>query len=249
MRGDEQKNKNYKRRTAVFIIVIALLFSALLAVTAIFVRVRDISVSGTRYYDAEAVRRLVFPQDEPRLYEVLKEKYLMKSGVRRLFKSCRLKMPDLRTLSIEIEEQDASAVLKTRDGQYLRLYGDGTVLAVSEVRDEHLPLIDGIPLTEAVLFKKASAEGAFLDDALYYVKLISKTGLPFDTLFYDVQKGFYFKAGTVTVRLGSRENADEKVNLANDQYPELSPLTGTLHLEKYSADEDSGKVYFKVGEK
>ena len=249
MKGDEKNGKKQRKKSVIFILVIALLFSLLIVLTAVLVRVKNISVSGSRYYDSEAVRRLIFPEDSPRLYTVLKAKYLMPGSVRKLFKSCRLKMPDLRSVTIEIEEQDGFVILKTQSGSYLRLQEDGTVLGIGTERDSRLPMIEGVAVKGGTLFQKTVPEKeGLLTDALYYVKLIKSTEIPFDTLEYTEESGFFFRAEGVKVLLGSVENADEKVDLASDQYPEIRTLSGTLHLEKYTSKDGNVKVYFKVGE-
>ena len=236
-----------RKKSAVLALVIVLLFAALLVLTGTLVRVTEISVEGNRFYDAEAVRYRIFPEEEPRLYAVLKEKYLMPASERALFKSCKLKMPDLHTVSVEIEELDGFAQVEQPDGTFLRLDEKGRLLAVTEFEDRLIPVIRGISIRDPELFEIIQ-ENSLLDDAMLYIRILKESDLTYRTLEYSEEKGFTVQCGTVVIRYGSADNAEEKVSLSVDQYPEVKPLTGTLHLEKYTRDNPDGTVYFKVGE-
>lgn len=242
----KKESKNSRKRSAVLALVIVLLFAALLVLSGTLIRVDEITVTGNRFYDAEEIRYRIFPEEEPRLYTVLKEKYLMPASKRALFKSCRLKMPDLHTVSIEIEELEGFAQVEEPSGSFLRLDENRRILASSTREDLTLPVIRGITIEEPALFDIAEDEQ--LQDAMLYLSALKETDLPFKALEYSEEKGFFIQAGNVVIRYGSVDNAEEKVGLSKDQYPEIAPLSGTLHLEKYTQDHPDSTIYFKVGE-
>ena len=241
------KGKKNKKRSVAIALSAVLFFVAVLVLTGVLVRVREIAVSGAHYYDVSAVRYRLFPEEEPRLYTVLKEKYLMPAADRELFNSCKLKMTDLHSVTIEIEELPGFCQVIREDGSCIRLDENGRILAVNTYADPRIPKILGIATPDPVLFS-LSEEAGELQDAIQYIRLLKETGFTFDALEYAEETGFFIRMEEIVIRYGSADSAEEKVSLSVDQYPEIQPLSGTLHLEKYSKENPSSTIYFKVGE-
>jgi len=129
-------------------------------------------------------------------------------------------------------------------GRYMYFDKDGIVVESSSERIESVPVIAGLEFTEISLFKKLQIQKESLyDKILQLTRLIESNKIVVEEIAFDSNYEVTLQTGTVTVKLGKRENYDEQVNALQGILAEIELRTGTLDMRNYSKENQD--VIFK----
>lgn len=132
-------------------------------------------------------------------------------------------------------------------GQNAYFDKDGFVVEMSSEVIEGVPTVTGLDVEQIVLYEKLPIKGkSVLKNMLSLTQILKKYGLVPDNIHYGGEGSYSLtykqtseETGTVseiTVLMGQAKNFNEKVVRLSHIMPDLTGLSGTLHLESWTED-------------
>lgn len=124
----------------------------------------------------------------------------------------------------------------------------GVTMAVAELPVKNfVPEVRGFSFTEVVLGKQLPVEDDSIFNTLYSMnQMMNKDNIPADFVLFDEEYNVYLFYGNIEVRLGQDDHLEDKMTALASIMPEMTGLSGTLHLEKYENIQNG--VVFKKSE-
>lgn len=97
-----------------------------------------------------------------------------------------------------------------------------------------MPLITGLHFDYIVLYKPLPVEDdTTFTQILNLTQLIARYDIDVDRIYFDSRMNATLHIGNIRVQLGGNENMEYKIAELDGMLPQLSGLSGVLHLENY----------------
>ena len=149
-----------------------------------------------------------------------------------------ISLDDPHTLRISVTEKGilGSFYIDTL-GQYAYFDKDGFVVETSSDVIEGVPKITGVTCDSVVLYEKLPLEDTkLLRNLLTLTQLLKKYELEPEEIHYDSAMQPQLTYGTIAVNVGSEDYLTQKIARLSAIMPQLSGLSGILHLETWTPD-------------
>ena len=228
---------------AVLSVVLAVAIAALLLVK-VFV-VKNVKVEGNLLYDENLIKTTVLNDEYSwnSLYVFLKYTFTDTQQLP-FIDTMEITMEDPQTLHIKVYEKGLLGYLYIPAiGQNAYFDKDGIVVETSSRVIENVPQVEGLNCNEVVLYEKLPIDDKLLKQLLTLTQTLKRDGLEPDAIVYGVKNAPVLKYDLISVNMGSMEYLTQKVERVKKILPELSGMSGILHLEKW--DEQTTNIVFE----
>lgn len=236
----EQRKKKKRRKIGllIFLLVLLLLAAGVLVVLNVFT-VEKVVVDGNELYSSEQIESLVLNDDYSwnSLYVKLKYRFLEIGNVP-FVDSMEVTLDDPHTVRISVYEKGILGSFYIDSiGQNAYFDKDGFVVETSADVIEGVPKVTGVPCDSVVLYEKLPLENdKILINLLNLTQTLKKYDILPEEIHYDSALLPVLKYDGITVIVGSDTYLPQKVARLSAILPQLSGLSGTLHLDTYTAD-------------
>lgn len=240
MRIKEQRKRKKRRRIGICIFLVVLMLFALAALIVVKVfTVQNVVVEGNSLYSADQIKNMVLDDDYSwnSLYVDLKYRFVDVGEVP-FVDTMEISLDDPHTLRISVTEKCilGSFYIDTL-GQYAYFDKDGFVVETSSDVIEGVPKITGVTCDSVVLYEKLPLEDTkLLRNLLTLTQLLKKYELEPEEIHYDSAMQPQLTYGTIAVNVGSEDYLTQKIARLSAIMPQLSGLSGILHLETWTPD-------------
>ena len=240
MRIKEQRKRKKRRRIGICIFLVVLMLFALAALIVVKVfTVQNVVVEGNSLYSADQIKNMVLDDDYSwnSLYVDLKYRFVDVGEVP-FVDTMEISLDDPHTLRISVTEKGilGSFYIDTL-GQYAYFDKDGFVVETSSDVIEGVPKITGVTCDSVVLYEKLPLEDTkLLRNLLTLTQLLKKYELEPEEIHYDSAMQPQLTYGTIAVNVGSEDYLTQKIARLSAIMPQLSGLSGILHLETWTPD-------------
>lgn len=238
IREERKRKKRRKIGLIIFLILILLIVAAVLVVWKVFT-VKNVIVEGNELYSAEQIERLVLNDEYSwnSLYVDLKYRFL-ETGEVPFVDTMEVSLDDPHTIRISVYEKGILGSFYIEEiGQNAYFDKDGFVVETSTDEIEGVPKITGITCNEVVLYERLPLENdEVLRNLLSLTQTLKKYNLLPEVINYDENLQPTMKYDNIQVIIGSEEYLSQKVVRLSAILPQLSGLSGTLHLETWTSD-------------
>lgn len=233
------------RRKLYRIIIEAVAGSLLIFVLVLFLgfQVTGIQVEGNGFYSDDQIKNMVL--DVPMAKNSILAGFIdteKSTKDEAMIDSITISRINRNTLLLQVKEKQMIGYIEFQ-GQCVNFDRQGIVQIITEEPLENVPKIEGIDVKEAVQGERLSGINTTkLNTILSVGKMLEKMENKPDRLAFNDLNQLVMYYGTIEVRLGNDENMDEKINRLVGILPELTGMSGILHLE--NTTEDSEAVVF-----
>ena len=196
-------------------------------------------VEGNELYSPEQIQNMVLNDEYSwnSLYVDLKYRFLDVGDVP-FVDTMEISLDDPHTVRISVYEKGilGSFYIDTL-GQYAYFDKDGFVVETSSDVIEGVPKITGISCDTVVLYEKLPLENeAILNRLLSLTQILKKYDLSPENIHYDSAENPVLIYGSIEVVVGSDDYLTQKIARLSAILPQLSGLSGTLHLDTWTPD-------------
>lgn len=236
----EQRRRKKRRKIGLLIFLTLLLILAIGAFVVINVfTVEHVVVEGNELYSSEQIQNMVLNDEYSwnSLYVDLKYRFFDVGDVP-FVDTMEVSLDDPHTVRISVYEKGilGSFYIDTL-GQYAYFDKDGFVVETSSEVIEGVPKITGISCDTVVLYEKLPLENeAILNRLLSLTQMLKKYDLSPENIHYDSAENPVLTYGSIEVKVGSDEYLVQKIARLSAILPQLSGLSGTLHLDTWTPD-------------
>lgn len=236
IRDDRKRKKGKKIRRIIrwsFLLIVSLL--ALLIINVF--TVKNVKVEGNKLYKDNQIKASVLNDKYSwnTLYVFLKYK-IEKMHKVPFIDTMEIRVKSPTSLNIQVYEKGLIGYLYIDSlGQNVYFDKDGFVEETSTKVIPGVPKITGISSDKIVLYEKLNINSkSTLKNLLSLTQILKKYKLVPDTINYDTTSGITIYYGGVSVILGDASNLEEKVMRLSYIYPNLSGMSGVLHMENWT---------------
>ena len=236
----EQRRRKKRRKIGLLVFLVLLLLIAIgtFIVTNVFT-VEHVVVEGNELYSPEQIQNMVLNDEYSwnSLYVDLKYRFLDVGDVP-FVDTMEISLDDPHTVRISVYEKGilGSFYIDTL-GQYAYFDKDGFVVETSSDVIEGVPKITGISCDTVVLYEKLPLENeAILNRLLSLTQILKKYDLSPENIHYDSAENPVLIYGSIEVVVGSDDYLTQKIARLSAILPQLSGLSGTLHLDTWTPD-------------
>ena len=236
----EERKRKKRRKIGLYIVLLLLLFTAagVFVVMNVFT-VENVVVEGNELYSAKQIENMVLNDEYSwnSLYVDLKYRF-MDIGEVPFVDTMEVSLDNPHTVHINVYEKGMLGCLYIESiGQNAYFDKDGFVVETSADMIDGVPKITGIRCDEVVLYEKLPLENSrILGNLLTLTQTLKKYELLPDEIQYNEEMEPVLYYGTIQVNVGPEENLSQKVVRLSIILPQLSGLSGTLHLETWTPE-------------
>ena len=236
----EERRRKKRRKIGLYILLILILLIAagVFIVMNVFT-VENVVVEGNELYSSTQIENMVLNDEYSwnSLYVDLKYRFVDVGEVP-FVDTMEISLDDPHTLRISVTEKGilGSFYIDTL-GQYAYFDKDGFVVETSSDVIEGVPKITGVTCDSVVLYEKLPLEDTkLLRNLLTLTQLLKKYELEPEEIHYDSAMQPQLTYGTIAVNVGSEDYLTQKIARLSAIMPQLSGLSGILHLETWTPD-------------
>lgn len=236
----EQRKRKKRRKIGltIFFIFLLLIAAAVLVVWKVFT-VQTVIVEGNELYSSEQIENLVLDDEYSwnSLYVDLKYR-IKKMGNVPFVDTMEVSLDNPHTVRISVYEKGIlGSFYITSIGQNAYFDKDGFVVETSADEIEGVPKVTGVACDEVVLYEQLPLENdAVLKNLLNLTQTLKKYNLLPEEISYDTNLQPTLTYGVIRVEIGDEEYLSQKIVRLSAILPQLSGLSGTLHLETWTPD-------------
>ena len=221
-----------------FLTLLVLLAAGVLIILNVFT-VERVVVEGNELYSSEQLQNIVLNDKYSwnSLYVDLKYRFVEAKDVP-FVDTMEVSLDSPHTVRISVYEKGilGSFYIDTL-GQYAYFDKDGFVVETSSEMIEGKPRITGISCDTVVLYEKLPLENEeVLKHLLSLTQMLNKYDLAPENIDYDKEKGPVLTYGSIEVIVGNDAYLSQKIVRLSAILPQLSGLSGTLHLDSWTPD-------------
>ncbi|MCR5033148.1 MAG: FtsQ-type POTRA domain-containing protein [Lachnospiraceae bacterium] len=225
----------------VILVILMILLLALLFVRKKYT-VTTVYVNGNTHYTDEEIRNMVMTGrlGDNSLYLSFKYRGKGISGVP-FVETMEVEILSPDTIRITVYEKALAGCILFLD-RYMYFDKDGIVVESSSVATPTVPVITGLSFDHVILHEPLPVENAgVFKEILDITNLLDKYELQADSVLFeeDGNVTLLFYGDNIRVRMGGKENIDEKFMKLDKILPELSDKKGELKLENYTGSEET----------
>ena len=236
----EQRRRRKRRKIGLLVFLTLLLILAIGAFVVINVFTVDhVVVEGNELYSSEQIQNMVLNDEYSwnSLYVDLKYRFFEVGDVP-FVDAMEISLDSPHTVRISVYEKGilGSFYIDTL-GQYAYFDKDGFVVETSSEVIEGMPRITGITCDTVVLYEKLPLDNEeILNRLLSLTQMLKKYDLSPENIHYDSGENPVLTYGSIEVVVGSDEYLAQKIVRLSAILPQLSGLSGTLHLDTWTPD-------------
>lgn len=238
IREQRKRKKRRKIGLVVFLIFVLLIAAAVLVVWKVFT-VKTVIVEGNQLYSSEQIERLVLNDEYSwnSLYVDLKYRF-MDTGDVPFVDTMEVSLDDPHTVRISVYEKGILGSFYIASiGQNAYFDKDGFVVETSTEEIPDVPKITGITCDAVVLYERLPLEDDdLLDKLLNLTQTLKKYNLLPQEISYNGSLQPTLTYDSIRVEVGSQEYLSQKIVRLSAILPQLSGLSGTLHLDSWTPD-------------
>lgn len=238
IKEERRRKKRRKIRLIVFLVIVLLLAAAVLVVWNVFT-VKNVVVEGNELYSDEQIQSLVLNDEYSwnSLYVDLKYRFVDVGDVP-FVDTLEVSLDDPHTVRISVYEKGILGCIYIDSiGQYAYFDKDGFVVETSTDEIPDVPKVRGVSCDSVVLYEKLSLDNdGVLKNLLNLTQILKKYSLLPQEISYDAQLLPTLSYSGIQVVVGSDEYLSQKVVRLAAIMPQLSGLSGTLHMETWTPD-------------
>lgn len=247
IKEERKRKRKIKFAFKVFMGIVLFLIILFLVIWNVF-KVEKVEVEGNELYDATMIQSVVLNDEYSwnSLYVFMKYKFMKPERVPFVdYMEISLKSPT--TLHINVYEKGTMGYIYIPSiGENAYFDKDGFVVETSTNVIEEVPLVVGLDCSEVVLYEKLPVEKDLLREILSLTQALKKYNIIPDSVVYGVEGEPALIYGSVTVQMGDLTLQTPKVERLVEILPNLSEMSGTLHMEKWS--EENADIVFSKSE-
>lgn len=238
MREQRKRKKRHKVSLLIFLTLVLVLAAAAFVVLNVYT-VENVVVEGNELYSDEQIKSLVLNDEYSwnSLYVELKYR-IREIGDVPFVDAMEISLDDPHTVHIVVYEKGilGSFYIETI-GQNAYFDKDGFVVETTADVIEGVSRVTGISCDEVVLYEKLPLEDEnLLSNLLALTQMLNKYNLLPQEIHYDGNLRPTLTYDSITVEVGTDEYLSQKVVRLSAILPQLSGLSGTLHLETWTPD-------------
>lgn len=199
-------------------------------------KVKTVTVEGSSHYSTDEITNYVLDSKLCRNTVFLFLKYNNKSIKDIPFvEQIDVKIVDRNTVKINVYEKYLAGCVANL-GNYMYFDNDGTVVEVSQMKTQNIPVVTGLQFDHFNLYEPLPIENKdIFNSILKITQLLNKNSLSADTIYFDENLNVTLFFEDVRVNMGnSGDVLDEKFMELPKLLPDLKGQKGVLHMEKYS---------------
>ncbi len=226
------RSRRWKRIRNFFLCLFAL--TALLLIFLWNMRIDVISVEGSEFYSEEEIIDFIFetPAERNFLYAWLNNRFGERKSIP-FVAGYMLEFAGVHEVKVTVYEKRVIGYIEYM-GSNMYFDQDGTIVESSSEKREGVPLITGLHFDYIVLYKPLPVEDdTTFTQILNLTQLIARYDIDVDRIYFDSRMNATLHIGNIRVLLGSNENMEYKIAELDGMLPQLSGLSGVLHLENY----------------
>ena len=236
---DERRKKKRRKRVLITLLVIFLLIGTSALVVVKVFTVKNVEVEGNKLYEDKQIQEWVLNDKYSwnSLYVYLKYRFFDTQEVP-FIDTMEVSLKSPHTIGITVYEKGLLGYIYMDSlGQNIYFDKDGFVVETSTDTITGVPKVTGISCEKVVLYEKLNLDDKkALKTLLTVTQTLKKYNLVPDSINYESADAVTLTYGTVLVNLGDTQELTEKVKRLVKIMPNLSGLTGTLHLEEWTPD-------------
>lgn len=247
-----QKRKKRRPIYIVLLILISVIVIALFVVFGLF-HIRQVDVIGNEYYSAEEIEKMVMSDSMSENSLYLTWKYSQPDAAADLIFLSAVDVTMINPYHVQIKVYEKSIVgYLMYSGSMVYFDKDGVVVEISQEKRDGIPAYSGIDISEPKVSKLIPvADEAFRDDIISEAQMIQEilgqNGIQPEEVHYDDKQQLILYFANNRVMLGDNSYMEEKLSNLQSLMPQMEELSGTLHMENYTAGTTT--ITFKKGEK
>lgn len=238
IREQRRKKKRRKIGLIVFLILVLLITMAALIIWNVFT-VKNVVVEGNQLYSSEQIEKLVLDDEYSwnSLYVVVKHQFADNGDVP-FVDTMEVSLDGPHTIHVSVYEKGILGCFYIETiGQYAYFDKDGFVVETSTEEIPDVPKITGITCEEVVIYEKLPLDDAgVLTNLLGLTQTLKKYDLLPQEIHYDGDLEPTLNYYGIKVVVGADDYLSQKVVRLSAILPQLSGLSGTLHLETWTPD-------------
>lgn len=238
IREERRRKKRRKVKLIIFLILLLLAATAVLVVWKVFV-VKSVVVEGNELYSSEQIEQLVLNDEYSwnSLYVDLKYRFLDVGDVP-FVDTMEISLDNPQTVRVSVYEKGILGSFYIGEiGQNAYFDKDGFVVETSAEDIPGVPKITGVTCNQVVLYEKLPLEDdGLLRNLLSLTQTLKKYNLLPKEVNYNANRQPVLYYDGIEVVVGSEAYLSQKVVRLSAILPQLSGLSGTLHLESWTPD-------------
>lgn len=202
--------------------------------------VTNVKVEGNEHYTDEQIKDMVLDgkYGNSTLYLYLKYRNKEVKNIP-FIETMEVELESADTIRIHVYEKSIAGYVEFL-GRYLYFDKDGIVVESSTEQITGIPYVTGLNFDHVVLHEKLPiADEEIFHYILNITQLLTKYGISTDCIYFDSVYDTTLYFGDVKIYLGNSSNIDEKINKLQYLLPELTGMSGTLHMENYQSDTET----------
>lgn len=231
------KQKTFKRKAIKWLIsfgVLAMIVLAAMQLTSI----RHLTISGNEHYTKEELKDLIFADQltHNSLYLYWLYNYGNPPAIP-FVDTVEVELKKANSVSIKVYEKSVVGYVQYLD-TCMYFDKDGIVVESSDEVISGVPMITGLNFNHILLHEKLPVEKQeVFDTILNLTQLMQKYQINPDKIYFDKAYDVTLYFGNARVELGQDEETEDKMLRLQAILPDLSGLSGVLHMENYADDE------------
>lgn len=234
-----------KRR---IIIGVAAACFLVLAAAVMSIRIKDITVTGSRQYTKEQMTELLFrgQWDLNPIYCFYRDRFKEHEQIP-FVEDYKIVFQSPTSVEVIVYEKSIVGYVSYM-GSYMYFDKDGIIVESSSEALEGIPQISGLKFGSIALHRPLAVENdGIFDQILILTQLLTTKAIAVDKIQYDSHGNATLVIGELNVYLGGSDQMSGKIAELEFQLPVMEGRAGTLYLDNY--DEASGNSFFSFEEK
>lgn len=233
------RRKKQKKRKRILVILLSLFLLAAIAVLVIWkvYTVETVKVEGNEHYSDEQIQKFVLNDEYSwnSLYVVFKYCFLETKEIP-FVDTMEVSLTDPHTLKVKVYEKGILGYLYISSiDQNAYFDKDGFVVETSKEMIEGIPQVEGLNCDKVVLYEKLPLKDErILKNLLAASQALKKNDVVPDKIKFDDNGDISLTYKGIEVLLGDSDNLTKKILRLPYILPELSGMTGTLHVENWT---------------
>ena len=226
--------RTYFRRRKKTGLIAALAVLAVLVITAVSLRITDVTVSGTTRYTPEQIEQTIFDSSLSRNTAYCYFQYRFRPHKTIPFvEDYKIVFRSPNEVEIIVYEKSLVGYVSYMNSN-MYFDKDGIIVESTSETLPGIPKIQGLKLGHVVLHKPLPVENQnIFEDILNLTQVLSLYEIPTDGIRYRENGEAVLTVKNLRVELGSESEINGKISELHDIIEEYPDLDGTLYLDTY----------------
>ena len=209
----------------------------------------SVTITGNKQFTVEQIREDLFSgKQTENLGKMLWKQFPWAKDEIAYLKEYSISFENYHSILVHVEEKEILGCLDY-GGTYVYIDVDGMVLGLDEEKREGIPVLEGVYVTQALLYETIHTEQIEKLEKLEYLgNLLKQKDIIVDILCCTSQETFRVDIGSVQVFLGDYIDLEEKVNTLFAILPKMEGLSGKLYLNEYDGKNPNAGYRFEVSQ-